>query len=162
MLNTLAAFLPPPTADAVIKTPRLYHFNRQTNTQVIQDFPGTEDLKSIFFLPDAADFLPGPSPVTIGHRLGSWLKAFHVWAREQHQGKQHKAIGVNNPMRDLKRMITYDSVLGVLENYPELLAGHKEALETIRDAMGKEFEKLPGEEDGEDWGVIHGDFWSGK
>lgn len=146
----------------MIKTPRLYHFNHQTNTQVIQDFPGTDDLKSTFFMPNAADLLPGSSPATIGHHLGAWLRAFHAWAAEPQQEKMRKATAENRPMRELKRMITYDAVLGVLENYPELLTGHKETLETIRDAMGKEFEKMPGEETGEDWGVIHGDYWSGK
>jgi hypothetical protein len=64
-------------------------------------------------------------------------------------------------MRKLKRFITYDGFLGVLENYPELLQGRKKTLEAIRDIMAKEFEKPPTEED-ENWGLIHGDFWSGK
>jgi len=64
-------------------------------------------------------------------------------------------------MRKLKRLLTYDGFLRALKNCPELLEGHKETLETIRDIMVKEFEKLPAEGD-EDWGLIHGDFWSGK
>jgi Ser/Thr protein kinase RdoA (MazF antagonist) len=69
------------------------------------------------------------------------------------------------PMRQLKRSITYDSILSVLENYPELLVGHEETLTEIRDVMGREFERPPprceNEQDTE-WGIIHGDFWSGN
>ncbi|RDW56810.1 hypothetical protein BP5796_12877 [Coleophoma crateriformis] len=66
----------------------------------------------------------------------------------------------HDPMRRLKYLLTYDSFLKVLEDYPELLEGHKETLETIRDVMADEFEKPPTEED-KNWGLIHGDFWSG-
>ncbi|KAK9778604.1 putative Aminoglycoside phosphotransferase domain-containing protein [Seiridium cardinale] len=43
----------------------------------------------------------------------------------------------------------------------ELLEGHREKLETIRDVLGKEFEKSPKEDEG-NWGLIQGDFWSGN
>lgn len=72
------------------------------------------------------------------------------------------AVGENRPMRDLKRMITYDAIIPVLENYPELLVGCRETLETLVAVLGKEFEKSPGAEPDEHWGMIHGDFWSGK
>jgi len=72
------------------------------------------------------------------------------------------AVGENRPMRDLKRMVTYDTIIPVLENYPELLAGCRGTLETLAAVLGKEFEKSPGAEADENWGMIHGDFWSGK
>ena len=57
--------------------------------------------------------------------------------------------------------MTYDGFLKVLQNYPELLKGHSETLEIVRSVMVKEFEKAPTDED-ENWGLIHGDIWSGK
>jgi hypothetical protein len=46
------------------------------------------------------------------------------------------AVGENRPMRDLKRMVTYDTIIPVLENYPELLAGCRETLETLAAVFG--------------------------
>jgi hypothetical protein len=161
MLDAVAGYSSPNTIAAVIKTPRLYLFSRQTHTQVLQDFPDTDDLKSVFFLPNVGNLLPDSSAATIGHHLGSWLRSFHTWASAPRQADMRAAIGQNRPMRDLKRMVTYDSFLTVLQNYPELLVGCKETLEAIRDIMSSEFEKPPVYE-GEDWGIIHGDYWSGK
>ncbi len=44
MLN---AFSLASTAASAIKVPRLYLFDRQSNTQILEDFPETTDLKSI-------------------------------------------------------------------------------------------------------------------
>ncbi|KAK6088528.1 hypothetical protein SCUP234_00408 [Seiridium cupressi] len=67
----------------------------------------------------------------------------------------------DDPIGKVKYLLTYDNFFKVLENYPELLEAHQEKLETIRDVLGKEFEKSP-KEDNENWGLIHGDFWSGN
>ncbi|KAK3293562.1 kinase-like domain-containing protein [Chaetomium fimeti] len=163
MLAAVASFKFPPAADGTkIKTPRLYLFSHESNTQVLEDLPGTDDLKSAFFLPNAADLLPGSSPLTIGHHLGSWLRSYHTWASAPEQVPTLAAVGENRPMRDLKRMITYDTIIPVLENYPELLVGCRETLETLVAALGKEFDKPPFAEADEHWGMIHGDFWSGN
>jgi hypothetical protein len=45
------------------------------------------------------------------------------------------------------------------------LTGFKEDLEKAVDAMKADIERGPGfegERNDEDWGLIHGDFWSGK
>jgi len=161
MLDAVACYSPPNITAVVIKTPRLYLFNRRTNTQVLEDFPDTGDLKSVFFLPNVGSLLPGSSAAAIGHHLGSWLRSFHAWASAPKQASMRASIGQNRPMRELKRMVTYGSFLTVLENFPELLVGCKETLEIVRDVMSKEFEKPPVYED-EEWGIIHGDYWSGK
>ncbi|KAM7218337.1 Protein kinase-like domain containing protein [Rhypophila decipiens] len=172
MLDAVAAFHPHINGDdVIIKTPRLYLFDRQTNTQVIEDLVDTADLKSVFFQdPDARSlrFGLGPSAaLAIGRHLGSWLRSFHDWASIPEQAGVRTSVGENRPIRDLKRMVTYDGVLAVLRNYPdELLGDEIEAtLQIIVDGMGREFGKpLPKEneplEDG--WGLIHGDYWSGN
>jgi len=162
MLDAVAAFDPPKTKDLIIKTPRLYLFSRQTNTQVIEDLLNTDDLKSVLFLPNVADRLTPSNAATIGQHLGSWLQSFHAWASAPEQADLRASVGENRPMRDLKRMVSYDGFMAVLKNYPELLVGHEEELKTISDAMGKEFEKLSGDELEDGWGLIHGDYWSGK
>lgn len=162
MLDAVAAFTPPETKDITIKTPRLYLFNRRTNTQVIEDLIDTDDLKSVFFLPNVADRLTPSNAATIGQHLGSWLRSFHDWASAPEQAVMRASIGENRPMRDLKRMVTYDGVIAVLKNYPGLLVSHEDDLKTISDAMGKEFEHPPGDQLEDGWGLIHGDYWSGK
>lgn len=160
MFKSVADFSPP-TTTTVIKAPRLYVYNRETNIQVLEDFSNTAGFKSMLFSPNADNLLPQTSPATIGRHLGSWLWSFHTWASAPEQAALRAQILQDDPMRKLKRLLTYDGFLGVLENYPELLEGHKKTLETIQDVMIKEFEKPPTEED-ENWGLIHGDFWSGK
>lgn len=172
MLDAVAAFHPQLNGDDVtIKTPRFYLFDRQTNTQVIEDLVDTDDLKSVFFLDhDARSLrfgLPPSTALAIGRHLGSWLRSFHDWASAPEQAGVRTSVGENRSMRDLKRMVTYDGVLAVLRNYPDELLGDgiEATLQIIADRMGEEFEKpLPKEneplEDG--WGLIHGDYWSGK
>lgn len=162
MLDAVAAFKPPHIKDLTIKTPRLYLFNRQTNTQLIEDLVETDDLKSVFFLPNVAERLTPSNASNIGQYLGSWLRSFHTWASDPERAAVRASIGENRPMRDLKRMMTYDCFINVLKNYPELLVGHEEQLKPIATTMGKEFEKLPGDEPEDRLGLIHGDFWSGK
>jgi len=161
MFKSVADYSPPTTPTTVIKSPRLYLYNRETNTQILEDFPSTTGFKMMLFSPNAENLLPPPYLATIGRHLGSWLRSFHTWTSAPEQAAVRAQILPDDPMRELKRLMTYDGFLGVLERYPEILQGHKETLETIRDFMVKEFEK-PSTEESEDWGLIHGDFWSGK
>jgi hypothetical protein len=161
MLNSVADFSPPTTTTTVIKAPCLYMYNRETNIQILEDFTNTTGFKSMLFSPNADDLLPQSSRATIGRHLGSWLRSFHTLTSAPEQAALRAQIPQGDPMRELKRLLTYDCFLKVLENYTELLEGHKQTLEIVRDVMSKEFEKSPTEED-ENWGLIHGDFWSGK
>jgi hypothetical protein len=70
------------------------------------------------------------------------------------------AHNLHSLMRKTKCLFTYDSVLKVLENYPELLEGREKALNTTRDVIAKEFE-WPSVEYYYGYGLLHGDFWSG-
>ncbi|PMD41903.1 hypothetical protein L207DRAFT_511661 [Hyaloscypha variabilis F] len=163
LFNSVADFSPPTTTTTVIKAPRLHLYNRQTSssTQVLEDFSNTTGFKAMLFSPNADSLLPQSSRTTIGRNLGSWLRSFHTWASAPERAALRAQLPQDDPMRKLKRLLTYDGFLRALENYPELLEGHKETLETIRDVMIKEFEKLPTEGD-ENLGLIHGDFWSGN
>ncbi|KAK4160448.1 kinase-like domain-containing protein [Cladorrhinum sp. PSN259] len=167
ILEAVARYSPPFSSTVKIKTPNLYLFSPQTNTQVIQDFPETTDLKSVLFSRNISQLLPPPSAEVLGRHLGSWLRSFHTWASSSLAKSTMRAtIGrTDRPMRQLKRSITYDSILTVLENYPELLVGHEGTLTEIRDVMGREFGRPPrcGEDEEDiEWGIIHGDFWSGN
>lgn len=160
MFNSVAEFSPS-TTTTVIKAPRILLYDRETNTQVLEDFSNTAGFKMMLFSPNADTLMPRSSRSTIGRHVGSWLQSFHTWASAPEQAALRARILQDDPIRILKRGITYDGFLGVLQNYPALLEGHEKTLETIRDVMTSEFEKSPIEGD-ENWGLIHGDLWSGK
>lgn len=152
------------SVNTVVRSPRLYLFDRKTNTQVLEDCSNTTDLKTIFISPMAKNILPGTSPASVGHDMGSWLRFFHQWSSEPGQAQLRATIGRNTEARKLKRKITYDSFVAILERYhPEVVEGHVEKLKSIQNAMTAEFElnEPPQGDDGR-WGLIHGDFWTGK
>lgn len=111
----------------------------------------------------AQDILPGNSPASVGRDIGSWLRCFHQWSSEPGQAQLRATIGRNTEARKLKRKITYDSFVTILEEYPELVQGHVEKLKIIQNVMAAEFElNEPPQGDDGSWGLIHGDFWTGK
>ena len=160
LLNSLANYSQC-TTTATVRPPRLYLYDRESNIQVLEDFSNTNGLRAMMFSADAHNLLPSPSTATIGRHLGVWLRSFHTWASAPEQAALRAQMWQNDPMRKIKYLFTYDSVLKVLENYPELLEGHEKTLDTILDAMAKEFER-PSTEEGDGYGLLHGDFWSGK
>lgn len=164
MLHGLTNFSwAPATANTVVRSPLLYLFNRKTNTQVLEDCSNTTDLKTIFTSPVVKDVLPGTSPASVGHDIGSWLRSFHEWTSEPRQAPLRETIGHNTEAQKLKRKITYDSFVQILEIYPELVKGYAEKLKSIQDALTAEFElDQPPQGDDGSWGLIHGDFWTGK
>ncbi|KAI7773214.1 hypothetical protein LA080_011517 [Diaporthe eres] len=164
MLNGLANFsCTPDAANTVVRSPRLYLFDRKTNTQILEDCFNTTDLKTIFTSPTVKDVLPDISPASVGHDIGCWLRSFHEWTSEPAQAPLRETIGRNTEGRKLKRKITYDSFVRILETYPELVEGNVEQLKRIQEAMAAEFElDQPPKGDDGSWGLIHGDFWTGN
>ncbi|KAJ8133399.1 hypothetical protein O1611_g217 [Lasiodiplodia mahajangana] len=164
MLRALAGF--PHTIAAAschiqVKAPRIYSFDRETHTQLLEDFPDTTDLKTILESPGLDRILPGSSPESIGHALGSWLSMFHSWASAPAQTTLLTQIGPNQAMRQLKCLITYDSFIEILERHPETIEGYNDTLEDVKAAMKYEFER-PVIKGDEARGLIHGDFWAGN
>ncbi|KAJ3128125.1 hypothetical protein HK100_009360 [Physocladia obscura] len=147
---------------STVKIPHLYLFNVQTNTQVIEDIPGVVDLKTTFVSPTANVIFCRSYATSIGHDLGSWLRSFHSWTLAPSQAELRAEIGDNGHMRKLKYLITYDSFIKVLEQFPDILGNHRKTLEDVKDCATKEFKIPASENQGEEWGYIHGDFWTGN
>jgi hypothetical protein len=141
--------------------PRLYLYDQETNTQVLEDFSNADGFRAMLFSANAHNLLPSPSTAAIGRHLGVWLRCFHARASAPEQAALRAQMWQNDHMRKIKYLFTYDNVLKVLENFPELLEGHEKTLGAIRDVVAKEFER-PSTEEGCGYGLIHGDFWSGK
>jgi hypothetical protein len=164
MLYALAGFpqtIVTPSGHTLVQAPRLYSFDRETHTQILEDFVGTTDLTTILESSSIDYTLPGSSPQLVGCALGSWLRSFHNWASAPAQRELVAQVGPNESMRKLKCLITYDSFIEILERHPEVIEGHKDALEDVKAAMKYEFER-PVTEGDETRGLIHGDFWAGK
>lgn len=149
---------------SMVKVPHLYQFDKETKTQVLEDFPVAIDLKSVLVSSAPNSTLSQSLSITIGHALGSWLQSFHTWTSAPSQADLLTKIGDNEPMRKLKFRITYDSFIDEIERFPEVLGVNKEILEKVKGMAIREFEKMAGDllGVGDEWGIIHGDFWSGK
>jgi hypothetical protein len=151
------------TTDGVsVKTPHLCHSNRETNTNIIEDYPGAVDLKSVFTSPVANSTISKSVAISIGRALGSWVGSFYTWASAPAQAGLRTEIEKNEPMRKLKYVVTYDSYIKVLENFLDILEGNRKTLEDVREMALKEVEKTMDDQEGEKWEIIHGDFWTGK
>lgn len=151
------------TVNTIVKTPHLYLFDQATKTQILEDFYDTTDLKTVLLSHRSISSYPGGSPASLGRTLGGWLRCFHSWTSATEQENLRVAIGRNKGMRRLKRQITYDSFLRILKLYPQIVEGHLESLQAAQDGVNAEFEVDQSPMDGGDErGLIHGDFWSGK
>ncbi|KAI1768626.1 kinase-like domain-containing protein [Hypoxylon sp. FL1150] len=128
---------------ALVKTPHLYLFDPNTSIQVLQDIPGVVDLKMIVVSPTARAILSPSLATSIGHGLE--IKIEH-----------------NEPMRKLKYLLTYDAFIGNLEQFPDVLENYKDVLNEVKLMASKDFERTASDGQGEEWGIIHGDFWSGN
>lgn len=62
-------------------------------------------------------------------------------------------------MKDLKFWVNYTMLLDTIGNFPDILEGNRDIFEKVRDLAAAELEQQS-HDDG--YGVIHGDFWTGK
>ena len=140
-----------------VKTPKLYFFDHETSIQVLEDVYGGTDLLQLL---NTLSLTILPS---IGHALGGWLRAFHEWTSAPGQAALQNEVSKNNSMRELKSKITYEMFIPVLEkNFPETIGGYRKVLESVEAALLEELSSSGISNLGEDWGIVHGDFWMGK
>ena len=163
MLSALQARPPTTTSENLtINIPQILHSDHQTNTKILYDIPHTIDLSKLLLCNDER-VLDQSIAESIGRALGIWTRSFHQWAAHSNQAQLRVDVGLNTPMRKLKLKITYQAFMGVLENFPELLEGKREILEQVRIEAVENLEREEGgEENSDDWGLIHGDLWTGK
>jgi hypothetical protein len=139
-----------------VRTPTLWYYNRPKRLLVFEDFPDTVTLKEALFTLDRV------LTASTGRILGAWLKRFHEWTSAPGREYLTGIFVKNQEIRRLKQKITYSAFIPMLENFPEVLQPHRKTLELIQANIGNEFESPRAEVQGEDFGVIHGDFWAGN
>lgn len=141
-----------------MKTPRVFHFDQENNTQVLEDLPNSIDLKT-FLLSDLSHGVSETSGRSIGRSLGSWLRSFHNWASKSEQADSRSLLAQNGTMKDLKFYVNYSMLMDTIANFPGILEDSRGVFEELKDFAAAELKKSE-EEDG--FGIIHGDFWTGK
>ncbi|KAI9678372.1 MAG: hypothetical protein M1822_008018 [Bathelium mastoideum] len=65
-------------------------------------------------------------------------------------------------MRKLRYAISYGAFIDVVQKFPQIWEPKKKALEEVRDMATAEYAKTPQDNVDENWGIIHGDFWTGN
>lgn len=162
MLDALSKVRPVQVDTISVRTPRLYHFDQNTSTQIMEDLTDTIDLKTVLELPEVSEVLPSSRSMAIGHALGAWLRWFHSWASEPGQSGLREALNSNAAMREVRYEISYGSFTNVVQKFPDIWEVNKQTLEEVKDMATNEYERKPQRSAEKGWGVIHGDFWSGK
>ncbi|KAH8130415.1 hypothetical protein FP744_10000183 [Trichoderma asperellum] len=157
-LRLLAKFPPVISSPYEVRTPKLYHFNPQTSTQVQEYLPNAINLKDYalknFQGPTAA--ATEPQCLQLGQSLGRWLREFHIWSDQPNNQSLRNLFVKNTAMRNIKKAINYDQLLGRLGMFPAILQEHEETLQQIVAMATAEL----GDES--KLSVIHGDFWTGN
>jgi hypothetical protein len=141
-----------------VKPPRLYHFDRKTNTQVLEDLPNSIDLKH-YLLSEVSNNVSESSAKSLGRALGGWLRSFHSWANKGDQAEFKSMLDKHQVMKDLKFYINYTMLMETVENFPALLDESRGVFEEVRDSAAAELKR---EDHDDGYGIIHGDFWTGK
>ncbi|EED19069.1 conserved hypothetical protein [Talaromyces stipitatus ATCC 10500] len=149
-----------------VKTPRLFDFDSTTHMQIMEDLPESSDLKTWLLAPDTGMRVDEPAAKAIGHALGSWLGSFHAWTTLDAQAGLRQKLAKNKSMQQLKFIINYDTLIGTIDQYPQILESSRSVFEKVRAHAAEEISAHSTENnshDGSDgWGPIHGDFWTGN
>ncbi|KAJ9410292.1 hypothetical protein DTO045G8_1755 [Paecilomyces variotii] len=158
MLNALNDLPKQVEGNVSVKSPRLFHFNQQTNTHIMEDLPNALDLKT-FLRSSAASALSEPSATAIGHAIGKWLASFHTWGSAPERSDLVVEIQKNQLMKELKYQINYEVLMQTIDNFPDILEASRGVFEKVKCLAKEELERKK-DEDG--IGLIHGDFWTGN
>lgn len=149
MLTALKSIQPTIHSNIHVTTPRLYQYSSSVDTQILEDYPSSLELKNYM----TKHTIPSADVARLGIALGSWLKKFHDWASEQVElGETMKK---NQGMKKIKFWVNYGRLAATIKLFPTIL-------ERCRDMFREMEEKYKREAEEEDGELIHGDFWSGK
>ncbi|KAK3333874.1 kinase-like domain-containing protein [Cercophora scortea] len=150
--------LPPTSRGCLVRTPKLYSFNAETNTQLQEYLGGSVDLKTyaLKHFSDGRDESRKPSCGDIGQGLGAWLRSFHSWATLPEQSAFKEVVKSNKALQSLKHMVNYSYLVSTVDNFPSILGGARETFELVKKMAADELENS------EQVQIIHGDFWTGN
>ncbi|CAG9996630.1 unnamed protein product [Clonostachys byssicola] len=157
-LRELSNMAPLVSSPFAIATPKILHFNPDTNTQIQGYFPNYINLKEY-----ALGYYKGPTPTSaksqclkLGVAIGKWLRQFHAWGNEPSNQSFRDSLQNNGAMQQLKNYINYKMLVDMVDQYPDILGDAKEIFQKIYDQTLEELK------DASSLVPIHGDFWTGN
>lgn len=149
--------LPPAMNKACsVRTPKVYLYNRDSNTQVQEYLSNSVDLKTYALKHFSASTPTSVQPqiIEIGRALGKWLRNFHDWAVTHNRLRD--LAQTNEEMQGIKLTYNYELLLQRVDKFPAMLTDARPVFEEVF-AMAKA--ELHDEANLQ---IIHGDFWTGK
>lgn len=156
ILNALRTLPPSKIGSTVVKSPYLYHFDYATHTQILEDLPAAQDLKS-YIIAQKHSF-PESLARSIGRGLGEWLRAFHAWTEDDARSDLKGRMCADRFMAELKFTVNYDNMIQTVQKFPGALKESRGVFEKVKEMAREEI----GKPHGEGFGLIHGDFWTGN
>lgn len=145
-----------------LKTPRLYYFNSDTGTQILEDFPMAISLYDILGSSSANLVLSRTQAVIIGYELAKGVQALYDWSSLPAQNHLAITMQNNEPMRKLKHSTTYETFVSILSQFSGALEGIESVVEEVEQLAVQEFNQSWADNENKCWGLIHGDLWTGK
>ncbi|KAL7928138.1 kinase-like domain-containing protein [Trichoderma chlorosporum] len=141
-----------------VGTPKLYHFNPASNTQIQEYVSNAVNLKDYalrhFQYPTSES--ARPQCFQLGQGLGRWLRGFHNWSDQPERQNLSNLFAKNTDMRNIKKFINYDRLIARMTAFPDLLQEYESVLQEIVSMATAELA------DESQLKVIHGDFWTGN
>ncbi|KAJ5782225.1 hypothetical protein N7457_003999, partial [Penicillium paradoxum] len=141
-----------------VKPPRLFHFDRETHTQVLEDLPNSLNLKN-YLLSEVSHGTSRASAQSLGRAIGGWLRSFHEWTIQPEQEELTSVLNKSDVMKDLKFYINYVMLVDTIKDFPVLLEDSRGVFEEVRDLAAAELKR---QDYDDSYGIIHGDFWTGN
>jgi hypothetical protein len=139
-----------------VRTPKLYHFDPETNTQVQEYLAAGVDLKNYAlkrYEPHTSN-AKKPQCLGLGQGLGEWLSAFHE--RAEFSEALRTMASENKALQRLKHSTYYDALVQIIDKFPSILPQAKEVFESVKAMSERELE------DDSTLHVCHADAWTGK
>lgn len=157
-LRLLSQLSPTTTAAYEVRTPKLFHFNPETSTQIQEYLQNAVSLKNyaLQHYQSPTSDTAKPQCVQLGRSLGQWLRAFHHWSEQPANQGLHKLFGTNKEMQNIKKMMNYDNLPRAMSKFQPELGELSALFKQIADMAAAELQ------DEDALRVIHGDFWTGK
>ncbi|KAJ4343928.1 hypothetical protein N0V95_006530 [Ascochyta clinopodiicola] len=167
MLNALRKVRLGNVASTVsITSPISFFYDDQSHVQVIEDLQPAIDLASVLKSSTISN-LPSSDYPTLGFALGAWLCDFHSWTQKPEQSELRDIIAQNKSSQSVNWRTTYDTIEAIVAPLQMISGEDKQILADVRARAASKFEqhrhyKAGEQSDQTGYGVIHGDFWTGK
>ncbi|KAH7377528.1 kinase-like domain-containing protein [Cadophora sp. MPI-SDFR-AT-0126] len=123
---------------AIVRTPRLYHYDDSKHTQIMEYLARSANLKSWIYshLNSNTSLELKPQCHALGKAIGEFVAAFH----NNTDAKLRQTLKGNSQMQGLKHMINYDWMLDRVAQFPDIFEDAKGTFTEVKDMALRELE----------------------